>query len=49
MSIRVTVWNEFVHERENDDVRAIYPDGIHATIAAALAMGGGLAPSVATL
>ena len=49
MSIRVTVWNEFVHERENDDVRAIYPDGIHATIAAALATGGELAPSVATL
>lgn len=34
--INVIVWNEFQHERENDAVRAIYPDGIHATIAAAL-------------
>lgn len=36
MPIRVTVWNEFVNERESDIVRAIYPDGIHAVIAAAL-------------
>ena len=34
--IRAVVWNEFVHERENPIVRAIYPDGIHAAIAAAL-------------
>jgi trehalose utilization protein len=33
---RVTVWNEFRHERENDDVARVYPEGIHATIAAAL-------------
>jgi len=33
---RVTVWNEFVHERENDAVAEVYPDGIHATIAEAL-------------
>lgn len=33
---RVTVWNEFVHERENDAVAEIYPDGIHGTVAAAL-------------
>ena len=32
----VTVWNEFVHERESDVVRKVYPDGIHTTIAAAL-------------
>lgn len=31
--IRVTVWNEFVHERERDDVKAVYPDGIHVVIA----------------
>ncbi|MCP4189843.1 MAG: trehalose utilization protein ThuA [Planctomycetaceae bacterium] len=30
--LRVTVWNEFVHEQEHERVRAIYPEGIHATI-----------------
>lgn len=49
MPIRVTVWNEFLHERENDVVRGIYPDGIHATIAAALREGGGLDVDTATL
>ncbi|MFC4451433.1 ThuA domain-containing protein [Halorussus aquaticus] len=29
----VTVWNEYRHEREDDAVREVYPDGIHATIA----------------
>ncbi|WP_424005082.1 ThuA domain-containing protein (plasmid) [Haloarcula salina] len=33
---RVTVWNEYVHEQENDAVAEIYPDGIHETIATAL-------------
>jgi trehalose utilization protein len=30
--IRVTVWNEFRHERSNDVVKAIYPNGIHTCI-----------------
>ena len=30
---RVTVWNEYRHEKENEQVGAIYPDGIHAAIA----------------
>jgi len=34
--LHVTVWNEFRHEQENDKVRAIYPMGIHETIAAFL-------------
>jgi trehalose utilization protein len=34
--IRVTVWNEFIHERKSDVVKGIYPDGIHAVVAAAL-------------
>ena len=33
MPIRVTVWNEFVHERKNAAVQKIYPQGIHAVIA----------------
>lgn len=34
--ISVIVWNEFRHERENPAIRAIYPQGIHGAIAAAL-------------
>lgn len=33
MPIRVTVWNEFIHERTNQLVQQIYPHGIHAVIA----------------
>jgi trehalose utilization protein len=32
----VTVWNEFVHEKNNPIVQSIYPSGIHEVIAAAL-------------
>ena len=39
-STRVTIWNEFVHERENPDVAEVYPDGIHTTIASALDQHG---------
>ena len=31
--IRVTVWNEFRHEKSHDAVKAVYPDGMHVTIA----------------
>jgi trehalose utilization protein len=30
----VTIWNEFRHEREDDEVAAVYPDGIHEALAA---------------
>ena len=30
--IRVTIWNEFRHEKKLEDVRALYPNGMHATI-----------------
>ena len=33
---RVTIWNEFIHERTKPEVRELYPDGIHATIKHAL-------------
>lgn len=29
----VTVWNEYLVEREDDEATAVYPDGIHETIA----------------
>ncbi|MCD7730071.1 MAG: ThuA domain-containing protein [Oscillospiraceae bacterium] len=31
--IKVTVWNEFVHEREYEGIKRIYPNGIHGCIA----------------
>ncbi|HHY83494.1 MAG TPA: trehalose utilization protein ThuA [Clostridiales bacterium] len=32
-AIQVTVWNEFRHEKHNEAVKKIYPNGIHAVIA----------------
>lgn len=29
----VTIWNEFRHEKEEEPIRAIYPDGMHRAIA----------------
>jgi len=49
MPIRTVVWNENVHERENADIRALYPDGIHGAIAAALSADPALSVSTATL
>src|SRR3954469_25772945 len=34
--VRVTVWGENVHERNEPAVREIYPDGLHGAIAAGL-------------
>lgn len=31
--IRVLVWNEFYHEKNDDKVKEIYPEGIHSAIA----------------
>ena len=31
--IRVTVWNENLHERTIPEIKAVYPDGIHGEIA----------------
>ena len=32
MAIKVTFWHEFRHEKVNEVVKAIYPDGIHAYV-----------------
>ena len=40
MAIRVTVWNEYRHEKRNRRVAEVYPDGLHAPIAAALRQAG---------
>lgn len=47
--IRVTVWNEFRHERTDDVVRNIYPDGIHSTIAGFLNQQPDIEARTATL
>lgn len=38
--LRITVWNEYRHERENEYVGSIYPQGIHAAIAEGLRAHG---------
>ncbi|MDX1428736.1 MAG: ThuA domain-containing protein [Rhodothermales bacterium] len=46
---RVTVWNEYLHERENEVVASIYPDGIHAAVADAISADGAALCRTATL
>ncbi len=48
-SIRVTVWNEFVHERTHAPVGRIYPEGIHGVLASALRADPQLQVRTATL
>jgi trehalose utilization protein len=38
--IRVVVWNEYRHEKINESVSAIYPNGMHTAIAAFLSQAG---------
>ena len=47
--LRVTVWNEFRHEKSNPKVAAIYPEGIHGAIAGGLRLEGDLEVRTATL
>lgn len=32
MPLCVTIWHEFRHEKKNEEVRRLYPDGMHAAI-----------------
>lgn len=48
-TVRVTVWNEFLHEKENDVVRDLYPDGIHEAIREGITPLGDFAVRGATL
>ena len=47
--IRVTVWNEYRHEKKDERVSAIYPNGIHGAIADALRQYPDLEVRTATL
>ncbi len=47
--IRVTVWNEYRHEKKIDSIAKIYPEGMHGTIAKCLNAAGGIRARTATL
>jgi len=47
--IRVTVWNEFRHEKKDDAIAKIYPQGIHGAIAEGLNAIEGVTAATATL
>lgn len=46
--IRVTVWNEGRHEKTHEEIRKVYPNGMHAVLADAL-KGAGFSVRTATL
>ncbi|MBN1218043.1 MAG: ThuA domain-containing protein [Anaerolineae bacterium] len=48
-NIRVTVWNEYRHEKKDAEIAKIYPDGIHNAIAKALRTHPHLEVRTATL
>ncbi len=47
--IRVTVWNEFQHEKMDKSVKQIYPDGMHEVIAGHLRHSSDMDVRTATL
>ena len=47
--IRVTIWNEFRHEKTNETCKAIYPNGLHATIGEFLSKNDDLEITLAAL
>jgi trehalose utilization protein len=47
--IRVTVWSEARHEKQDAEIAKLYPDGIHGAIAAGLATDPRFAVRTATL
>lgn len=46
---KVTVWNEFRHEKIHEEVKKVYPEGIHNAIAIFLKQQPGLEVRTATL
>ena len=49
MSLKVTVWHEFRHEKKNPIVAKIYPNGMHEAIASHLRKSNDLQVATATL
>ncbi|HEY0073929.1 MAG TPA: ThuA domain-containing protein [Abditibacteriaceae bacterium] len=48
-TISATVWSEFRHEKRNEQVRALYPNGMHEAIAEGLRESGAFKVQTATL
>ncbi|NQT18825.1 MAG: ThuA domain-containing protein [Planctomycetes bacterium] len=48
-TIRVTVWNEYRHEKRNEAIGKLYPEGMHGAIAKHLAAQPGFEVRTATL
>ena len=49
MTIRTTIFNEYIHELEDERVRRIYPEGIHTTLASRLEQEADIQVRTATL
>ncbi len=47
--IHVTIWNEYVHERESQKIAEVYPEGIHGCIAGFLKENADMEIRTATL
>ncbi len=47
--IRVTVWNEYRHEKKNESIAKLYPNGMHGAIAKHLASHTDIEARTATL
>ncbi len=47
--IKVTIWNEFVHERTKEQIAKVYPKGIHGAIAEMLGRTNNYEITLATL
>lgn len=47
--IKVTVWNEYLHEKADKNVKSVYPEGIHNCIKAFLSAEEDIAVRTATL
>lgn len=48
-TINVTIWNEFVHEKNDDNVKKIYPNGLHTTIGEFLSRNDDIKVTLAAL
>ncbi len=49
MPIRITIWNEFKHEKNNESVKRIYPLGIHEALKEQLSSESDFVITTATL
>ena len=48
-NIKVTIWNEFRHEKSDEEVRNVYPDGIHEELKKQLGVNKEFVIKTATL